>query len=327
MSGPRVLVIGAGAVGLVYGAHVRDGGGEVALFVRERRRAEAEAGYALTRVRVFGARRTRRFVPSRVVTTEEQVRAFDPDQAWVATATDALDEPWLAALLAACPRAIVVFLQPGGDALEKMKQLVPDETRRVRGAISMASWRAPFEGSNDTRETRTPPGYAYLLPPLGPSGFEGPRAAEAIAVLRRGGCPATKARVTVSLARSSAMLLPHVATLEAAGWSVARLASAELSALAAASSREATAIACARIGVPQGLARMLLRGWVTRLAAHLAKRVLPFDLEVYLRVHFLKVRAQTMLLLAEYVRDAAALGLPSQALVALRDRVEPPADR
>jgi 2-dehydropantoate 2-reductase len=317
----RVLMIGAGAVGLVYGAHAQQGGAEVALFVRERRRAEAEAGYALTRVRLFRARRTQRFVPSRVVTTEHEVRALDPDQVWVATATEALDEAWLATLLSASPRALVVFLQPGGDALDRMKALVPDESRRVRGAISMASWHAPLEGSTEKRELATPAGYAYLLPPFGPSGFEGPRASEAIALLRRGGCPATSQHVTVSLARSSAVLLPHIGALEAGHWSFDALASPELSKLAADASREATAIACAAIAVPQPFARVLLRGWITRLGARLARAIVPFDLEVYLRVHFLKVRTQTLLLLGEYIRDAGRTGLPSRALVSLRDRI------
>jgi hypothetical protein len=318
----RVLMIGAGAVGLVYGAHAAEGGASVALFVRERRRAEAEAGYALTRVRLFGARRTRRFVPSRVVTSEEEVRALDPDQVWVATATDALSEPWLAALLGAAPRALVVFLQPGGDALDRMKGLVPNEARRVRGAISMASWHAPLEGSQDAREQRTPEGYAYLLPPMGPSGFEGPRAREAIDLLRRGGCPAAPQQVTLALARGSAVLLPHMGALEAAHWSLAELATRELSTLAADASREATAIACTRLGVPQPFSRVLLRGWITRLAVRLVRWVVPFDLEVYLRVHFLKVRAQTLLLLHEYVRDAEPAKLPARALVALRNRIE-----
>lgn len=323
MTSTRVLVIGAGAVGLVYGAHLAEGGASVALFVRERRRQEAQAGYALTRVSMRRPRATRTFVPESVVASEAEVRSFDPDQVWVATATDALTEPWLAGLVAACPRAIVVFLQPGGDALDRMRALVPDERRRVRGAIAMASWHAPLEGSADAREVATPPGYAYLLPPLGASGFEGPRSGEVIAALRRGGCPASRAEVTVSLARGSAVLLPHVAALEVAGWSLSRLGTRPIAALAAEASREALAIACARIEVRTPLARIALRAWVTRLGARLAARVAPFDLEAYLRVHFLKVRAQTLLLLGEYVRDAEVRGLPSRALRALRERLSP----
>lgn len=316
-------MIGAGAVGLVYGAHLADAGAEVALYVRERRRAEAEAGYALTRISPFGRRATRTFVPARVVTSEEEVRALDAELAIVATATDALGEPWLTELVAASPRALVVFLQPGADALARMEALVPDATRRVRGAISMASWHAPLPHSTDARERATPPGYAYVFPPLAPSSFEGPRASEIVAPLRAGGCPAVVAPVTLALERGSAVLLPHVATLEAAGWSLRGLASRDLSALAAASSREAMAIACARLGAAQPLARVLLRGWVTRLLAWLAPHLVPFDLEVYLRVHFLKVRVQTLLLLAEYVRDAGRLGLPASALERLRARLSP----
>jgi 2-dehydropantoate 2-reductase len=202
-----------------------------------------------------------------------------------------------------------------------MKSLVPSSERRVRGAISMASWHAPLESSTQPRETSTPAGYAYLLPPFAPSGFEGPRAEEAIDALRRGGCSAARAHVTRALATGSAVLLPHMAALEVAEWSFAKLATNEMASLAAESSREAMAIACARLGIAQPLSRVLLRGWVTALGTRLARWVVPFDIEVYLRVHFLKVRAQTWALIGEYLRDAPALGLRTRALQALRDRV------
>jgi 2-dehydropantoate 2-reductase len=312
-----MLVVGAGAVGLVYGAHAAEGGADVTLYVRERRRPEAEAGYALTRVRPFRARATRRFVPSRVVTSEEEVRSLDADQVWIATATDALFEPWIASLISASPRAIVVFLQPGADAAERMRELVPDDTRRVGGAISMVSWHAPLEGSNDPRERATPTGYAYLLPPA-PSGFEGPRAAEVVATLRRGRCPARIGHVTESLATGSAVLLPHIATLEAASWSLDRLATRTHAMLAADASREAILITSARTSTRPPMLRRFLSGFVTRVLVRVARLVAPLDLETYLRVHFTKVRAQTLLILDEYVRDAKRLSLTSAAIERLR---------
>jgi 2-dehydropantoate 2-reductase len=127
--------------------------------------------------------------------------------------------------------------------------------------------------------------------------------------------------VTEALATGSAVLLPHMAALEAADWRFARMASVEISELAARASREALAIACRRIEIGVPLARVLVRGWVTRLATRLARWLVPFDIEVYLRVHFLKVRAQTLVLIGEYIRDAPALGLPADALVRLRDRI------
>ncbi len=318
----KVLIIGAGAVGLVYGRHLADAGARVSLFVRPSRRDEALAGTNLTRVRVVGARKTARFVPDAVVTSAEQARALDVDQAWVATSTNALDEPWLEALLAALPRAVVVFLQPGEDVLARMKQLVPDDARRVRGAISMASWVSPLPGSTDPREVATPPGIAYVLPPLGPSGFEGPRAKEIVELLSRGGCPATLTDVTTSLAVGSSLLLPHMVALEAGGWKLSRLASRELALLAAGASREALAIACAGLGIPSPFAaRSLTRALTTQIAARLAALLVPFDLEVYLRVHFLKVRDQTLLLIAESTKHGRARSLPTTFLERLRARV------
>ena len=43
----NVLIVGAGAVGLVYGKHLQAGGATVSFLIKPKHRAQAEAGYAL----------------------------------------------------------------------------------------------------------------------------------------------------------------------------------------------------------------------------------------------------------------------------------------
>src|SRR5690554_7703480 len=44
---PRILMVGAGAVGQTYGYHLSRGGADVTFFVKEKYRAEAEAGFLM----------------------------------------------------------------------------------------------------------------------------------------------------------------------------------------------------------------------------------------------------------------------------------------
>ena len=47
MSGARVLVVGAGAVGQVYGRHAQLAGADVTFFVREKYRDEVTRGFTM----------------------------------------------------------------------------------------------------------------------------------------------------------------------------------------------------------------------------------------------------------------------------------------
>ncbi len=312
----KVLVLGGGgAVGVVYGAHLARGGAEVSVYVRPARVEEARAGFDLHRVSLFGRRATQRWVPASVLTRVEG----HFDQVWLATPSDALLEPWLPEVLAACGDALVVGLQPGRAAGERMRALVP-EARLVRGAIPFISWRTPLPASTDARELEATPGYAYFIPPLSAGGFEGARAAEVIGALKSGGFAAHRAKVDESLAMTSSVLLTHVVALECAGWSFAALRSSELSRLAIEASQEAAAIAARELGLRVPFAFHFVATPFTRFAMRLVG-LAPFDVPTYFRVHFTKVRTQTMQILSEMISSGTALQLPVTALLSLQNRV------
>lgn len=95
----KVLVLGgAGAVGVVYGAHLTRGGAEVTVYVRPPRVEEARRGFDLHRVSFWGRRATERWTPASALSTV--TGRFD--QVWLATASDALFEPWLPRVLSLC---------------------------------------------------------------------------------------------------------------------------------------------------------------------------------------------------------------------------------
>ena len=311
-----VLVVGAGAVGAVYAHHLAKGGARVSFFVREARRAEAARPIALHRVPLLvGRRRTERFVPRGVLATLAEVREQRFDAAWICTPSDALDASWLDPLVAALGDATIVGLQPGDAAGRVLAASVP-RARLVRGTITMISWHTPLEGSTDPRERGAEPGYAYLLP--GPTRFAGERAATIAASLARGRAPARgDPRADDEVAFSSAVLLPHVAALEAASWSFAALAKSELARVAVEASREAVQLVARERSIAVPVALRLVRPWITRLALWWIPRLAPFDVETYFRVHFTKVGTQTRAILRDQITSAAAHQLPADALVSL----------
>jgi 2-dehydropantoate 2-reductase len=178
--------------------------------------------------------------------------------------------------------------------------------------ITLISYQAPLPG-----EPVPQPGVAYFLPPLVATPFTGPpeRTRAVVDALRAGGCRAkVSPHVRQQAALGSAVLMPHVVALEAAGWSVQALRRSPLLTLAAHASREAMLIAAAHTGFPPPAARRVMHPRLTRLALGLAPHLLPFDLEAFLRYHFTKVGAQTRAAMALYRELGTTLGLPSTHL-------------
>lgn len=311
----RIVVVGAGAVGQVYGHHLARGGASVAVLVKPRRRQEAEAGYTLTRVLPWGSRRTETFTPEAVLTNAaELIGRSTIDQIWFCLPTDLLEDALLADAGKAAPSASIVVLAPGHFVRRKVESAVGAK-RAVFGSIGMISYLSPLEGSTDPREQKTPAGICYALSPTKFSGASERRALETVSALRAGGCPTDLiADATTDVAFGSAFLMPIVATLELAGWSMKEFASAEHSSLAASAIEESLNIAAAVTKLPKPAFTGLLTQWPLAIAARLAPVFMPLDIESFLRVHFTKVGTQTKLLLDTTIRDGEARSLPVDSL-------------
>ncbi len=324
----RILIIGAGTAGQVFGLHLARGGADVAVLVRPRHRQEAERGYALHHVRPTGKRRHAALRPVEVLTSADEVaRAARFDQAWLCVATTALaDTAWLADVAAATAPATLVSFQPGLGVRADLERVASAE-RIAQGAIAFVAWASPLEGSRDPRELgASPPGVAYFLPPLERiviSGASERRALDVVAALRDGGLRADLVGdAEAELAFATAVLMPTIAALELAGWSFAAFRAGDHAERAARGAAEAIAVASRETGRAPPLATPLLSGPLLSLGAWVAPAVAPFDVETYLRVHFTKVGAQTRLLLGSYVDRAIGAGLGHAALDDLLGRLE-----
>lgn len=316
----RALVVGAGAVGQVYGHHLALGGARVAVCVREKYAAEAERGFDLVHIHSKRRRIASRFVPDEVLTSAAEIEGRTFDQIWLAVPTPSLARGELDPVLAASGGSTIVSLQPGMSVARRLERSVP-LSRVVFGIIGFQSYSAPLEGSDDPIERRTGPGTAYFFPPFVESTFSGveDRARDVVDHLRRGGVPARMVRdAHVALSFSSSTLMPIVASLERAGWSIDDLRAGDGANLAAQGAREAAAIVAAETGASPPFPSFALRGPLIGAGLAVGRALSPLDLEAFLRYHFEKVGAQTRAMLDEYARSAEARSLPHEAIDELR---------
>jgi hypothetical protein len=315
----RVLIVGAGAVGQVFGHHLALGGAEVSFLVKPNHADELRAGvtlYALDRK----PPRARRFTGFGVITAPGDAAGSRWDHVILTVSSTALTAGgWLAELAVATGDATIVFLQPNLDDRAFVTSIV-DPRRIVDGMIGFIAYHAPLPGETRFAE----PGVAYWVPP-GPSPFSGERAAALVAALGQGKLPARRVRdVTATAPFQSAALYAYLVALESAGWSLDELRRGGRLSLAGRAAAQALAIAGDRVGhrVPWTV-RLVARPFVIGLVLRLARRIVPIDLETYLRVHFTKFGDQTRAGIESYLAHGRKAGLPIGALERLAAAVRP----
>ena len=315
----RVLIVGAGAVGQVYGYYLQRGGAQVAFFVRPKHRAEASGELRLYLMRGKHGRELHTWRADDVICDPLRAAERGFDQIWLCISTAALERSLeakgeLATLLESTAGTTVVSMGPGLHLKKLLAPYVP-ERQRVDGGITMVSYQAPL-----VDDEVDAPGIAAYLP--GPSPFSGAQAQRVVDALKRGGAPAkVHADTGALMAFGSATLMPTMAALEGAGWKLAGLRKGPWAKLAADASAEARAIVAAQVDASAPFGTGLVTATTLKLASWLAPKVAPFELEVYLQYHFTKVRDQTERLLARFVEEGETVGLPHSALSELRKRV------
>ena len=320
MSALEVLVVGAGAVGQVYGHHLARGGANVTFYVRERYRAEAARGAALTYLRSRKRRQVHAPRPTAVVCSAEEVAARRFDQVYLAIPSTGLARPWLDALVSAVGDAVLVCLTPSPGDRELLLAAGAAPQRLVSGLISIVAYQAPLVGQPDDG----PEGTTVWYPPGSPCLFSGPAEARdaVIAALRAGKLPAgAHADVPAKGAFLSSTFMAILLALESCGWSLRELARPASLEAACAGARQAIAITAQSFGrAPLGV-RLAVRPLPLRIVLRVAPHVVPFPLEPYLRIHFTKVGAQTRHIVRRTIERGRAAGLQVSALEALLAKV------
>ena len=302
----KTLLVGAGAVGQVFGRHLQKAGDHLGFYVREKYREEVTAGLWMHPVNE--GNEPVKLVPDEVVTSVEDIEGVE--ELWLCTSSTALKQgTWLQEILEACPKARIVFLQPGLEDRDLILSHVAED-RVVTGMISYMSWQAPLPG-----QTTDPPGIRYWFPWFNPSPFSGPGADDVVRRLKAGGCPSKLSKgVHHEMSLGSATLLPVVANLELVDWKFSRLG--ERSSETAACIGEARAVAAAYHGISAGMSPP---GFALGLAGHIVPAVAPVPIEAFFEWHFTKVGDQTRASLQTWLRQGSERGLPVTALSSVSD--------
>jgi ketopantoate reductase len=310
----RALIVGAGAVGQVYGRHLQAGGAQVGFLVKPAHADEARGGFTLYPLNRRASRRAQpeRLTGFEVLTDAAAVAAQRWDQVYLAVSSPALRAgDWFTRLAPAIGPATLVLLQPGPEDRAFVLRALPPE-QIVDGAITAVSYRAPLPG-----EVFPHPGVAYWFPPLARCLLSGQaaRLQPVLAALRAGGLPAARVRDVQALATFvTALFMPVLAALEQVGWSFQELRRGDHLRRAFRAGWEAVQVAARRAGRRPPLGLRLVGPWAIRALTRVAPLVTPMDFRDYLQAHFTKVGDQTREILRHYVEGGRAAGLPVETL-------------
>ena len=315
----RVLVVGAGAIGQVFGLHFQQGGAEVSFLVRPKYADDARKGFVMYRQN--GAPyMPLRFQGFGVESDQDEAMKQDWDLVVLALSSVALRSgDWLDRLGQSMGSANLLSLVPEMDGTQYLASRFP-EGRVAWGMLSVVSFQAPLEG-----QPMPEPGVAFWFPPLSPLGFSGPDAVvnAFLPVLKRGSMPAKRVEsVEAEVAIAGPILDKIILSLECAGWKFDALRrDPELLGLAVQAIREAWVLADKVHGAKPPLPLRLLRPFMLRFALWLAPKILPFDLEKFFDFHYHKVGEQTLMHMADQLAACKEHGVENPAMRALASRV------
>jgi hypothetical protein len=316
----RILIVGCGAVGQVYGLYLQKVGVELALYARPATADRLKQALELGGVPLFQTSYFRRrdviahrLDNYRVVTDVAESQKFRPDQIWFTTPSPVYYSEWFREFLLRVTSDRVVCFAPEGGRSE----FPPDgvEDRLVFGGTTFMAWQGGPEGGGGQ-----PGGVNFCLSPLGIllTGKE-EACRDVKQLLQKAGF-----RVMIGEQDShmqacvTAVMTTFVAGLELSGWSLGAFRKSPWLKDAAGACREAVMSQLPRTGAFQrALLGVTVLSTGFSLAAVLLPLLVPFDLEKYLKFHYLKTRDQTLTLLDVFVGDGKRQGLPVQKVLIL----------
>jgi 2-dehydropantoate 2-reductase len=312
----KVAFVGAGAVGQTYAYFAQKGGASTAFLVKPRHVPNLPARLPQYLLNESSGRKAPVWLANdTMLTSNQELADWNPDVVFLCTSSDALRLPWTEELIAALSSSTtIVTLAAGvGDAARIRGFAGADRT--IVGLIALIAYPAPLPG-----ETVPESGNAIWFPPLSACPFDGPgdRLTPVLDVLRRGGMPVTQKRdLEGGTGWPNAILMPFLVGLEAENWSFDKFFAGGTPGTVADAIDETCGVVALTAPGRRPFFSRLISPLSLKLILRVGQRVIPLDLETYLRVHFTKVGAQTRMFIGEYIEAAEKAGLPSSALTSL----------
>jgi hypothetical protein len=310
----KVLIVGCGAVGQVYGLALQKASVELGYLDRpataEKLRRALEGG-GLPSFQISHQHRrdpiAHRLVNYQVMADIAESQRFKPDQIWFTVPSPVYYTEWFREFLEKVPSERVVCFVPEGARPEFFP--AGGKERLVFGGTTFMAWQGSLEGSGGR-----PEGVNFWLPPLGIPLVGTEKACQDVAqLLKAGGF-----RVTIGnqgshmQAAVTAVMTAFVAGLELSGWSLRAFRKSPWLKRAAGATREAVLSQLPGADAfTRALLGILVLSTVFYLAALFLPLLFPFDLEKYLKFHYRKTREQTLTLLELFEKDGTGRGLPA----------------
>ena len=314
----KILIVGAGQVGLVYGYYAAKAGAHVAFFVREKYVAESRKGFHIYPLNQ-GRKAHDHFQAADIFGNWNEAAKTQWDWVILAVPSPSLQQPWFEEMKRAIGQAPLVALQLGMNDGAWLESQVGKE-RVFYGMINLIAYSVPLIGHEVPH-----PGTAVWFPPFSSMPFSGPDEARLKALanlLDKGGMKSGVVKDTGASVRFPDFLLTALVTsLELVGWKFKDLNRTRDVKLAIAAAEEQNAILDKRLGTQRPLYFSILKPALIRLILWLGSKVLPLPLEPYIHAHFVKVNAQFQRGRQEMMTEGKKLGLSVQAIEELDRRL------
>lgn len=313
----NILLIGAGAVGQVYGKYLADAGNNVSFLIKDKYVDEMAKGVILYNINRDKLRKQPvKFAQYQTVTSWQAAAGTAWDMIILCISSSALHDGLdFEGIKQAVGNATVVMLQPGPEDVALVKHHI-SEQQVVQGMITLASYHTPMPG-----EQTAMPGTAYWLPPFVPMPFAGPvdRRSDVIQTFIKARIPAKSIQdMRETSLFSTAFFMVFLTALEASGWKFKSLRkdTAMIERMLTAN-REAFDAISAKHHVNAPFWAKWVSPWMVKSLLKVAPHAAPFDLETFFEMHFTKVKTQTKLFVNTYIAHAKETGVPAQQLTLL----------
>jgi 2-dehydropantoate 2-reductase len=304
----EILIVGAGSVGLVFGYYLATAGFSVTFLIKGKYKSEFESGTFLYNLRKDKDLKTPiHFKEFSTITSFEELNSKTWSQIYFCISSSALHAfDFIGFNEKIIGEPSIIKLQPGIEDLELFQNIYAKE-RIIEGMISLISYPCPLP-----TETVTPAGTAFWIPPFSPIPISGEkkRKDEIIRTLKVAGISASSSKdVFIDSLFPSAFLAGLVTNLELADWKFSKLKnSKELLQGTKELNNEIFEVLEQQYSLKRPLMiKLINRIWIFKLLITIAPKLVPFDLESYLKVHYSKVRDQSLFHLNNYV-DAGNKG-------------------
>ncbi len=317
----KVLMVGCGAVGQVYGFMLQGAGAELGLYDRPEvtvrlLQAKQEGGLRLYQFVGRGREPVPRLLDYYTVLPDlEACIRFEPDQVWFTLPSPVYYTDWFRQFIAKVPAQRFVCFIPEGWRTEFIPEGAGE--RFIFGGTAFMAWQGGAEAGGGMAG-----GINFWLPPMAiPLVGRDEACRDTAQMLKQAGFKVTVSPPgSTSQAATTALMTAFTAGLELSGWSMKGYRRSPGLKRAAAACREAV---MTQLPNARGLQKVLLSVPVLAaafwLVALLLPALVPFDIQKYLRFHYTKTHVQTLRLLEMYIKDGKGKGMGMEQVEAMME--------